>query len=77
MVCVTLGDPNVRRPAARRPTDAASLYEKMVAQHLLDDRAAVLAHLASYGVLTLDTDADKLNPRLIATYLELKHRGRV
>ena len=77
VVCVTLGDPNVRRPAARRPTDAASLYEKMVAQHLLDDRAAVLAHLASYGVLTLDTDADKLNPRLIATYLELKHRGRI
>jgi uncharacterized protein (DUF58 family) len=67
----------VRRPATRRPTDAASLYEKMVALQLLDDRAAVLAQLAAYGVLTLDTDADKLNPRLIATYLELKQRGRV
>ena len=77
VVCVTLGDPNVRRPAAARPTDAASLYEKMVAQQLLDDRAAVLAHLAAYGVLTVDTDADKLNPRLIGTYLELKQRGRV
>jgi uncharacterized protein (DUF58 family) len=77
VVCVTLGDPNVRRPASMRPTDAASLYEKMVAQQLLDDRAAVLAHLAAYGVLTVDTDADKLNPRLIGTYLELKQRGRV
>ena len=77
VVCVTLGDPNVRRPAVQRPTDAASLYEKMVAQQLLDDRASVLAHLAAYGVLTVDTDADKLNPRLIGTYLELKQRSRV
>jgi uncharacterized protein (DUF58 family) len=77
VVCVTLGDPNVRRPARRRPSDAASLYEKMVAQQLLDDRTAVLAQLASHGVLTVDTDADTLHPKLIGTYLELKERGRV
>jgi uncharacterized protein (DUF58 family) len=77
VVCVTLGDPNVRRPAQQRPTDAPSLYEKMVAQQLTDDRANVLARLAAHGVLTVDTDADKLNPRLIGTYLELKERGRV
>jgi uncharacterized protein (DUF58 family) len=77
VVCVTLGDPNVRRPAQRRPEDGASLYEKMVAQQLLDERAAVLASLAAHGVLTVDTDADKLNPRLIGTYLELKQRGRL
>ena len=52
-------------------------YEKMVAQQLLDERAAVLARLGSYGVLTVDTDADKLNPQLIGTYLELKQRGRL
>lgn len=77
VVCVTLGDPNVRRPAERRPTDGPSLYEKMVAQQLLDDRAAVLAQLAAHGVLTVDTAADALNPKLIGTYLELKQRGRV
>jgi uncharacterized protein (DUF58 family) len=77
VVCVTLRDPNVRRPALSRPSDAASLYEKMVAQQLLDDRAAVLAQFAARGVLTIDTDADALNPRLIGTYLELKQRGRV
>ncbi len=71
VVCVTLGDPTVRRPAQRRPQDAVSLYEKMVAQQLLDERAAVLARLAAHGVLTVDTDADKLNPKLIGTYLEL------
>ena len=77
VVCVTLGDPNVRRPAQRRPDDAASLYEKMVAQQLLDDRVSVLAQLAAHGVLTVDTDADKLHPRLIGAYLELKQRGRI
>ena len=77
VVCVTLGDPNVRRPAEQRPTDGPSLYEKMVAQQLLDDRVTVLAQLAAHGVLTVDTDADALNPKLIGTYLELKQRGRV
>src|SRR5205823_5002030 len=77
VVCVTLGDPNIRRPAERRPSDGLSLFEKMVAQQLIDDRAAVLAQLASHGVLTVNTDADALHPRLIGTYLELKERGRV
>ncbi|HEV7662149.1 MAG TPA: DUF58 domain-containing protein [Chloroflexota bacterium] len=77
VVCVTLGDPNVRRPAEQRPRDGRALYEKMVAQQLLDDRAAVLAQLTAYGVLTIDTDADSLHPKLIGTYLELKERGRV
>jgi uncharacterized protein (DUF58 family) len=77
VVCVTLGDPNIRRPASTRPADAAALYEKMVAQQLLDDRAAVLANVTAHGVLTVDTDANTLSPRLIDTYLQLKHRGRV
>jgi uncharacterized protein (DUF58 family) len=77
VVCVTLADPSIRLPAARRPVDGASLYEKMVAQQLLDDRAGVLADFAARGVLTVDTDADALHPRLIGTYLELKERGRV
>jgi uncharacterized protein (DUF58 family) len=77
VVCVTLADPNLRRPAEQRPSDGRGLYEKMVAQQLLDDRTAVLASLAARGVLTVDTDAESLNPRLIATYLELKQRGRV
>jgi uncharacterized protein (DUF58 family) len=77
VVCVTLLDPNLRRPALARPTDGRALYEKMVAQQLLDDRSAVLANLAAHGVLSVDTDADGLNPRVIAAYLELKQRGRV
>jgi uncharacterized protein (DUF58 family) len=76
-ICVTLGDPAVVRPATSRPDGPAQLYEKMVAQRLLDDRAAVLATLRHGGVLCLDTRADALSPTLIETYLELKRRGRV
>jgi len=77
VVCVTLGDPNVRRPAERTPTDGPSLYEKMVAQNLLDDRAALIRNLSAHGVLTVDTDADHLSPQVIGTYLDLKQRGRI
>jgi uncharacterized protein (DUF58 family) len=76
-VCVTLGDPTVVRPATAAPADAAALYEKMVAQRLLDDRAAVLATLRQGGVLCLDARADTLTPRVVETYLDLKLRGRV
>jgi len=78
VVCVTLADPTVSRPAAD-PTPASSqaLYEKMVAQRLLDERAGVLATLTQRGVYSLDTDADRLSPGLIDAYLELKQRGRV
>jgi uncharacterized protein (DUF58 family) len=67
----------VIRPATSRPDGPEQLYEKMVAQRLLDDRAAVLATLRHGGVLCLDTRADALSPTLIETYLELKRRGRV
>jgi hypothetical protein len=58
---------------ARNRREGADIVERLSQL----EAQPVLAHLASYGVLTVDTDADKLNPRLIGTYLELKHRGRV
>ena len=77
VVCVTLGDPTISRPAMEVPRNTQGLYEKMVAQRLLDERAAVLATLGQRGVHTLDTDADKLSPSLIDAYLEIKQRGKI
>ena len=77
IVCVTLTDPTVSRPALLPPENTQTLYEKMVSQRLVDERAAVLATLSQRGVHTLDTDADKLSPGLVATYLELKQRGKI
>lgn len=77
VVCVTLNDPTIVLPAGRIPSNAQEVYEKLVAQRLLDERAEVLRTMASRGVVPLDTPADALSPRLIQTYLDLKERGRI
>ena len=74
---VTVSDPSVTVPATRDPRDAQELYEKVVAQRLLAERRQVLATLGGRGVITLDLPADKLSAQVVATYLELKARGRL
>jgi uncharacterized protein (DUF58 family) len=76
-VLVTVSDPSVTAPAERTPTTSQGLYEKMVAQRLLDERRQVLATLEGRGVVTLDLPADKLSAQVVAAYLELKARGRL
>ena len=74
---VTVADPSVTVPATRDPHDAQELYEKVVAQRLLAERRQVLATLGGRGIITLDLPADKLSAQVVATYLELKSRGRL
>jgi uncharacterized protein (DUF58 family) len=74
---VTLSDPALETPAGRLPSDSQQLYEKAVAQRLLAEREQVLRTLQHRGVLTLDRPADRLSADLVATYLELKARGRL
>jgi len=74
---VTVSDPSVTGPAEREPRDARELYEKVVAQRLLDERRQVLATLEGRGVITLDLPADRVSAQVVATYLELKARGRI
>jgi uncharacterized protein (DUF58 family) len=74
---VTVADPSITAPAIRDPRDARELYEKVVAQRLLAERQHVLATLGGRGVITLDLPADRLSAQVVATYLELKARGRI
>ena len=74
---MTVADPSVTAPAARDPQDAQALYEQVVAQRLLAERRQVLAMLGSRGIITLDLPADRLSAQVVATYLELKSRGRI
>jgi uncharacterized protein (DUF58 family) len=74
---VTVADPSVTGPATREPRDAQQLYEQVVAQRLLAERRQVLASLSGHGVITLDLPADRLSAQVVATYLELKARGRL
>jgi uncharacterized protein (DUF58 family) len=74
---VTVADPALTAPASRPSRDSQQLYEKAVAQRLLDERRQILARLAQRGVITLDLPADRLSAQVVATCLELKARGRL
>jgi uncharacterized protein (DUF58 family) len=76
-MAVTMADNEVLTMARREPTDSQQMYETVVAQHLLDDRAAALDALQRRGALTIDVPADKLTPAVVNKYLELKARGRL
>lgn len=76
-VCVTISDPAVLSAAAARPRDSITVYERMVAEHMLDERRILLESLHRRGVLTLDVPADKLTAAVINKYLELKGRSRI
>lgn len=76
-VCVTISDPAMLAAAAVRPRDSLAVYERMVAEQMLDERRVLLESLHQRGVLTLDVPADKLTTAVINKYLELKGRGRL
>jgi uncharacterized protein (DUF58 family) len=76
-VAVTMADNEVLTMAHREPSDAQQMYEKVIAQQLLDDRVTALDALQRRGALTIDVPADKLTPAVVNKYLELKARGRL
>lgn len=76
-VCVTVSDPALVAAAAQPSDSSRAVYERAVAQRLLDERRGVLARLRHQGVVTLDVPAEQLTPEVVNTYLELKARTRL
>jgi uncharacterized protein (DUF58 family) len=60
VVCVTLADPAIQTPAARIPRDSQSLYEKAIAQRLIEERREVLAQVRARGVVSVDVPSERL-----------------
>ena len=75
VLCCLLSDPHLLEVAARTPTSSADLYERVVAQTVLDARAKALATLRQHGVHVVDVPAEKLTVATIQRYLELKKRA--
>jgi uncharacterized protein (DUF58 family) len=74
---VTVSDPDVVALANAEVRDSTSLYERAVAEQVLDGRAITLQQLRSRGVRTLDVPADKLTVEVVNRYLALKQTGVV
>lgn len=74
-LCVVISDPNITALASQPPSDSPAVYQRAVAEMLLDERRVVLDTLNRSGVLTLDVPADQLSVSVINKYLELKGRG--
>jgi uncharacterized protein (DUF58 family) len=74
---VTMRDPTVQWLAQQPVTDSATLYQRTVAEQLLDERRLALEQLTHRGVLTLDVPADQLSLAVINRYLELKAQSRI
>lgn len=72
---VVMNDPNTTSIAARTAESSGDVYQRAVAEQLLDERRVILDTLHRAGVLTLDVPADKLSASVINKYLELKTRG--
>jgi uncharacterized protein (DUF58 family) len=72
---VIMNDPNIIQIAQRQPQSSLDVYQRAVAEQLLDERRIILDTLNRAGVLTLDVPADKLSVAVINKYLELKTRG--
>jgi uncharacterized protein (DUF58 family) len=71
-LCVTISDPALTSVAGAPAHDSAEVYQRAVAEKLLNERQVVLETLARHGVLTLDVPAEKLTVAVINKYLELK-----
>lgn len=74
---VTMRDPTVQWMAQQAVTDSATLYQRTIAEELLDERRLALEQLTHRGILTLDVPADQLSLAVINRYLALKAQSRI
>jgi uncharacterized protein (DUF58 family) len=74
---VAISDPSVVELASLMPRDSPSVYQRAVAEQMLDERALILESLRRRGVLTLDVPANQLTIAVVNKYLELKARARL
>ncbi len=73
---VTIRDPALDQEALQIPNNSDSVYRRVVAEQLIDERRLLLDTLRSRGVLTLDVDAQRLSMEVVNRYLQLKALNR-
>jgi uncharacterized protein (DUF58 family) len=71
---VTIRDPALDQEARQTPDHSDAVYQRAVAEQMLDERRLLLDNLSRRGVLTLDVAAERLTMEVVNRYLEIKAR---
>ena len=77
VACVTLTDSGIVELAEQRPQASKSVYQKAIAERLLQEKHATLEILRRQGVITIDVPAHQLTMAVVNKYLELKAKSRI
>ena len=77
VVCVTLTDSGIVALADQKTKDSKSVYQKAIAERLLQEKHATLEILRRQGVITIDVPAHQLTMAVVNKYLELKAKSRI
>ena len=77
VVCVTLTDSGIVELAEQKSTDSKSVYQKAIAERLLQEKHATLEILRRQAVITIDVPAHQLTMAVVNKYLELKAKSRI
>ena len=77
VVCVTLTDSGIVELADQKSTDSKSVYQKAIAERLLQEKHATLEILRRQAVITIDVPAHQLTMAVVNKYLELKAKSKI
>ena len=77
VVCVTLTDSGIVALAEQKSADSKSVYQKAIAERLLQEKHATLEILRRQGVITIDVPAHQLTMAVVNKYLELKAKSKI
>ena len=77
VVCVTLTDSGIVQLADQKSTDSRSVYQKAIAERLLQEKHATLEILRRQGVITIDVPAHQLTMAVVNKYLALKAKSKI
>ncbi|MCY4401718.1 MAG: DUF58 domain-containing protein [Candidatus Poribacteria bacterium] len=77
VVCVTLTDSGIVELADQKSTNSKSVYQKAIAERLLQEKHATLEILRRQGVVTIDVPAHQLTMAVVNKYLELKAKSMI
>jgi uncharacterized protein (DUF58 family) len=74
---IAIGQPELYRLAAVRPTSVREAYRYVVAQEIIERRDLLLRRLRHQGALAFELEPNQLAAGLVNRYLEVKERSRL